>query len=404
MPFPWARIFWPPQLVVRQFASMLWYAHLSGWRLFPRWIRQHSFSSLPIAAGAMGMGCIGYPSHPVWEVTSACNLSCLHCHVAEPIPSKDELSTEEGKALIDQLRTVDEFRMLVYSGGEPLVRHDLFDLLAYSYHRGFFNVIATNGTLIDAGVARQLKKLGVAGIAVSLDSSRQEVHNKIRTNAGAFAMALNGIKAVASAGIPLQINVTAMEYNFSQLEELLGRAQEAGAVIVLVYQLLPVGRGAGIHEATLDIEQNRQLLTFLAAAQSRLSLIVEPVASPQYWPYLLEQKGIRSGLLHRLSSRVFHGCCAGRGFVYLKANGDVWPCPFIPMSAGNVRQQPFNQLWQHSQLFESLRQRESLLQGACGRCSHKQLCGGCRGRALAFSGGLFDEDPQCCLAPKGGKQ
>ncbi|MEN6616550.1 MAG: radical SAM protein, partial [Syntrophorhabdus sp.] len=145
---PLHRIFWPPSLVTKQLGSVLYFKHLVKWGNFGSWLFRHSMPSLPVAAGAYGMGCIGFPAHPAWEVTGACNLRCIHCHATSGKPAPDELTTEEAKKFIDELRKANEFRMLVYTGGEPLVRPDIFELFTHSRKAGFANVIATNATLI----------------------------------------------------------------------------------------------------------------------------------------------------------------------------------------------------------------------------------------------------------------
>lgn len=398
--WPLRSIFWPPSLVARQFTSALYFAHLAKWRRFPNWLLNHGFGSLPVAAGSIGMGCIGFPAHPVLEITAACNLRCIHCHAVSSEPGKDELTTEEAMKLIDDLAKVPEFRMLVYSGGEPLVRRDLFELLRHSRKVGLANVVATNGTLIDEDVAFRLADAGVVGAAISLDSSQSATHNHIRRDERAYELAMRGIRACRKAGILLQINVTAMEYNLPELDELIQLADAEGAGIMLMYQLVPVGRGSAIEDASLDVTQNETLLKLLADKQKHISTIVEPVAGPQYWAYLMEQRGKSGGIWLKLAEQVFHGCAAGRGFVYIKTNGDVWPCPFVEISAGNVREQPFESIWARSQVFLDLRDRENTLKGTCGECAYRKMCGGCRGRALACNGDYLAEDPSCFLLPK----
>ena len=390
-------IFWPPTLILRQFMSILYFKHLIKWDRFGKWLLRHSFKSIPVAAGALGMGCIGFPAHPAWEVTSACNLNCIHCHAAGGKPSKDELTTYEAKKLIDELAKIDEFKMLVYTGGEPLLRADIFELLNHSKAAGLTNVIATNGTLITEEVAFKLKEAGVVGVAISLDSVIPDIHNKIRANPKAFNLALRGIKAVKAAGILLQINTTAMEYNYESLNELVDFSDRLGSGIMLMYQLVPVGRGNAIEPATLKKNKNEKLLRFLAQKQKSISTIIEPVAGPQYWPYLMKKRGYQDGIWKKLAEKLFHGCTAGRGFVYIKSNGDVWPCPFIEISAGNVKDRPFDIIWKDSEIFLKLRDRENTLKGRCGRCEFRKICGGCRGRALAYNNDYLAEDPSCFL-------
>lgn len=396
-PIPLKRIFWPPSLVMKQLGSVLYFKHLVKWDHFGSWLFRHSIKSLPVAAGAYGMGCIGFPAHPAWEVTGACNLRCIHCHATSGKPAPDELTTDEAKRFIDELARADEFRMLVYTGGEPLVRPDIFELFEHSRKAGFANVIATNATLIDDAMARQLANAGVVGAAVSLDSSVPEIHNRIRANPNAFDLAMRGIKAIAKAGILLQINVTAMEYNFDTLTDLIELADAKGSGIMLMYQLVPVGRGSNIESATLDITENERLLTYLKDAQKNVSTIVEPVAGPQYWPFLMEQSGKTDGIWMKMAEKVFHGCAAGRGFVYIKANGDVWPCPFVEVNAGNVRERSFDKIWRESEVFVNLRNRERTLKGRCGDCRYHGICGGCRGRAMALTGDYLAEDPSCFI-------
>lgn len=397
--WPFKSIFWPPALLMRQLGSALLFSHLIRWKRFPVWAARHGLNSIPIAAGSIGMGCIGFPAHPAWEVTSACNLRCIHCHAVADASGKDELTTNEAKRFIDELSRVREFRMLVYTGGEPLVRPDIFELMHHSKQAGLINVLATNGTLITDDIALKLKKAGVATAAVSLDSSMAETHDYVRSRPHAFELAMRGIRAMRKAGIPLQINTTAMQYNFDDLTNIMDLADDLGSGIMLMYQLVPVGRGEVIRDATLKINENERLIRFLSAKQKDISTIVEPVAGPQYWPYLMERSGWKGGIRLKFAEQVFHGCAAGRGFVYIKANGDVWPCPFVEVNAGNVRKRPFTEIWRESEVFGSLRSRDRTLKGQCGECSYRTLCGGCRGRALAFSGDFLGEDPSCFIHP-----
>ncbi len=388
---------WPPSLFLRQLGSILYVGALTRWRELPRWVRTYGVRCLPGAAGSRGMGCIGFPAHPVWEMTAACNLHCIHCHASGGKPAADELTTQEGKRLLDQLAGVSEFRMMAFTGGEPLVRRDLFELLAYAQALGFTNTMATNATLIDGAVAERLRRLGVVIAAVSLDGFDAATHDYVRNEPGSFAAAIRGMRALRQAGILLHINITAMEYNMGQMEPLMALVEELGTGILLMYQLVPVGRGRRIGKAALDLGANERLIRFMAEAQRTARAVMEPVAGPQYWPFLLQRAGIRGGPLLGLGHAVFHGCSAGRGFVYVKPNGEVWPCPFIEVSCGNVREAPFATIWNASPVFVDLRQREVRLQGRCGKCEYRRLCGGCRGRAWATTGNYLAEDPSCFL-------
>ena len=386
----------PPTLVLRQLGSLLYYGYLVRWGKTFHWLFGSGFKTLPVASGAYCMGCIGFPAHPVWEVTLACNLRCIHCHASSGTPSPDELTTEEGFRLLDELAKVREFRMLVITGGEPLVRKDIFDLLAHGKELGFSYVIATNATLITEETAFRLKENGVSGVAVSLDAPVSSIHNMIRNHERAFELAIRGIKNAKRAGLVIQVNFTAMDYNLHTLEGTIDLVNDIGADIMLVYQLVPVGRGRNIRDASLGRERNKRLYEIITRKQRDSRTIVKPVAMPQYWSYMIKSNG-DNGLLRGIGKAFFHGCTAGRGLVYIKANGDVWPCPFVEVRAGNVREEPFTKIWREAEVFKNLRNRKETLKGKCGTCKFNEICGGCRGRALALTGDYLGEDPYCFL-------
>ena len=394
---------WPPTLILRQTMSALYVGALSRWQSLPQWFLDYGFKCLPGAAGSIGMGCIGFPAHPVWEMTTACNLHCIHCHASGGKRLADELTTKEAKCLLSQLAEAKEFRMMAFTGGEPLMRSDLFELLAYSKALGFTITMATNATLVDDAIARRLRRHGVVIAAVSLDGFDAKTHDMVRGSPGSFEAAVKGMQALRRAGILLHINITAMEYNMEQMERLMMLVDNLDAGILLMYQLVPVGRGRNVEKASLDLNANERLIRFMAKAQQTTKAIMEPVAGPQYWPFLLQRAGIVGGVRLRLAETVFHGCSAGRGFVYIKPNGEVWPCPFIEVNCGNVRQTTFQEIWATSPVLKDLREREKLLKGRCGECQYKRLCGGCRGRAWAITGDYLAEDPSCFIHSDGEK-
>lgn len=388
--------FWPPSLILRQLGCLLYYGSLLKWMRLPRWLWKSGIKTLPVASGAYGMGCIGFPAHPVWEITSGCNLMCIHCHASSGKPRHVELTTGEGLQLLDEIASVGEFRMLVLTGGEPLVRRDIFEILAHAKNLRLKIVIATNGTLVDEETAFQLKESGVVGLAISLDSFDARVHNFIRNSHDAFARARKGIEYAKKAGLVIQINFTAMEYNSSQLAETIDLVGELETDIMLIYQLIPVGRGKSVEESALRMQENQRLVRLIKEKQVASRTIIEPVAAPQHWPYLLMGKENRK-LGRNLAETFFHGCTAGRGLVYIKANGEVWPCPFVEVPAGNVKEASFPKIWRESGVFQQLRQREKSLKGRCQLCQFVKMCGGCRGRAWALKGDYLAEDPSCFI-------
>jgi len=382
----------PPTLLVRQALSVLYFAKLIHWTKLPQWLLKGR-TTLPTAAGAIGMGCIGFPIHPVWEVTNACNLRCEQCHASSGKPLPNELSTEEGKRLLDEIAKVPEFRMLVLTGGEPLTRPDIFELVGYARHLGFEISIATNGTLLTPEAAREFKKMGVANMAIGFNAIDRAIHEQITRVPGSFEKTKQAIYTTTELGMGLQINTSVMKENHDAIPGLLDFASEVDAQVVLLYQMIPEGRGE--EEMELCLKEYAALTEMVADKQRWSKAIIEPTCAPHYWAYLMSRNGNKpSRLGTRLVQNLFKGCAAGNGLCYIKPDGEVWACPFIPISGGNVRHIPLSEIWYQSELFCSLRDRKNL-KGKCSNCLHREICGGCRGRAYAHSGDYLAEDPLC---------
>ena len=381
----------PPSLLARQLRSALLIRKLTGWTKLPWWTTQAN-KIFQIAAGCQGVGCFGYPVHPVWEVTSQCNLTCEHCHArGGESDGKGELTTEEGKSrVIDQLAQVPDFKSLIFSGGEPLVREDLFELIGHAKMRGFYPIVATNATLITSTVAERLRRAGTLGIAASIDSTKDEVHDAFRKKAGALKLAKEGIANAASEGMYIQINITASKVNIGELEGIIRFADDLRAHVILLYQFIPSGRGLENAQFELDTDEFRSEILRIGVLQKDLHPVIAPVGLPEYWA-LLNVKNNASK-----KSDVLRGCICGNGMFYIKPNGDVWPCAFVPKSGGNLRERAASEIWSDSELFKGLRDRSNL-KGVCGTCAQKSMCGGCRARAHAYSGDIFAEDPKCPL-------
>lgn len=339
------------------------------------------------------MGCIGFPIHPVWEVTAACNLRCKQCHAAAGTRHPEELTTAEGKTLLDQMADIPEFRMLAFGGGEPLVRPDIFELVQYACDLGFEVSIATNGTLLTREAAQRFKDIGVVNMAIGLNAYDKEVHEAITQVPGSFERTVEAIHHTAQLGLNLQINTTVMNENRGAISGLLDFATDVGTDIVLLYHLMPEGRGE--KDMELSLREYESTVKLIADKQRNSSAIIEPVCYPQYWAYLARQNG-HDTWTKKLGNAFFKGCVAGSGLCYIKPNGDVWPCPFVPISGGNVRHTTLPKIWYESELFNSLRDRDNL-KGRCRSCSYREVCGGCRGRAYAHCGDYLESDPVCFL-------
>jgi len=386
-------LFNPPSLVFKQALSLAYHGWITRWAGLPGWMLKGK-KVLDSAAGAVAIGCTGYPYHVVWEVTTRCNLDCIHCYASSVDSAQAELTTSEGKRLLEQIARIEEFRMIVITGGEPLLRNDIFELVEYAGKLGFHVIFSTNGTLLTPDAAKDLARLGVANFSISLDGYTREVHESIRRKPGCFQSAIDGIKAAAQTGVCLQVNFTAMRQNLAELPGLIDFAESLKTDIIMVFQAIPPRQDRGALE--LDAEEQMDLIKTIAEKQKKTRALIMPVCCPEYWAWLVEH---RRGLLNRgIQSRAFSGCGAGSGFSYIRFDGEVWPCNFIPLSAGNIRQKAFPDIWNNSPLLQEFRGRPRQLKGACGECSHKRICGGCRGRAFAHTSDAFAADPACLLS------
>jgi len=384
----------PPDLLVKQLRSALLIRKLTGWSKLPWWTTQAG-KIFQIAAGCQGVGCFGYPVHPVWEVTSRCNLTCDHCHARGGEDQKaDELTTDEGKTrVIDRLAEVADFKTLVFSGGEPLVREDICELISHAKMRGFYPLIATNATLITPDVANRLKSAGLLGIAASIDSMKDEVHDSFRKMKGALKLAKEGIANASAEGMYIQINITASKLNRDELPDIIAFADELKAHVILLYQFIPCGRGEDSSQLEFDASEFRDEIMEAGRIQRDLHPVIAPVGLPEYWALhnVINNGGRTTDLLR--------GCICGNGMFYIKPNGDVWPCAFVPISGGNLRMASPREIWDKSELFLKLRDRKNL-KGICADCGQREICGGCRARAFAHTGDLFAEDSKCSLTPE----
>jgi AdoMet-dependent heme synthase len=380
----------PPSLVFRQALALACHGWLTGWKGFPAWMLKGK-KVLRTAAGATAIGCTGYPYHVVWEVTTRCNLNCIHCYASSVDSTHAELTTAEGKRFLDQVAEAGDVRMIVITGGEPLLRKDIFELVEYAGKLGLSVIFSTNGTLLTTDMAKDLDKLGVVNFSISLDGFTESCHEAIRRRPGCFQKALDGLKAAAQTNACVQVNFTAMQENLAELPGVIDFAESLDVDIIMVFQAIPPRQERGAHE--LDAEQQMYLMKTIAEKQKKTRALIMPVCCPEYWPMLLDKKkGIRS-----IAGKAFSGCGAGSGFSYVRFDGDVWPCNFIPISAGNVREKSFTEIWKNAPLLNEFRGPERNVKGACGDCEYQKLCGGCRGRAYAHTNDYFAADPNCLL-------
>jgi len=349
-----------------------------------------------------------------WETTIRCNLSCVHCRRVELDEAvAQDLSTVQAKDVIEQLgelgRRQSFMPVLVFSGGEPLCREDLFELVAQAKSLGITPALATNGTLIEAAIAERIRDSGIIRVAVSLDGATAEIHNRLRQLKGAFQSALEGINHLREKNVPFQINVTLTRHNAGQLKDIYELAKSAGAVALHVFMLVPVGCGQVLAETDmLSPQQYEEMLVKICRLDSRGQVQVKVTCGPHY-ERVIRQQGLYQARLaadhlrgtapsNRRRGEVLRGCLAGLGVLFIGHQGDVFPCGYLPVKCGNVLEQNLIEIWHSNEDLARMRDSNSL-EGKCGVCEYRQICGGCRGRAYAVTGNYMAEEPFCAYIP-----
>ena len=319
-----------------------------------------------------------------WNTTRECHLKCKHCYRDAGIKDNDELSTAEGKSLIDEIARAG-FKILILSGGEPLLRKDIFVLCSYAKQAGIRPVFGTSGTTITPEVAVKLKESGAACMGISLDSAEPDIHDEFRQVPGAWEKALAGMENCRKAGLPFQIHTTVVEQNYQEFEAITDLAVRQGAIAHHIFFLVPTGRGKDIEADALREKQYEQLLHRILKKQKTVDIELKPTCAPQF---------MRIARQMNMSMRFSRGCLAGTAYCCITPNGDVQPCPYLPPKVDNVLDTPFSEIWKDAELFQELRTEK--FEGKCGNCNYKDVCSGCRARAYYYTGGNYmAEDPWC---------
>ena len=317
-----------------------------------------------------------------WMTTNQCNLKCSHCY------QDAELTTAEGKKLIDEIARAG-FKIMIFSGGEPLMRPDIYELVAYAASKGLRPVFGTNGTLITKEVAQKLKDSGAAAMGISLDSLDEEKHNKFRGDAEAYSRTIQGMKNCREVGLPFQIHTTIMDWNKGEICDIIDFAVEMGAMAEYIFFLIPVGRGVYIEDTAVEVMEYENLLRTIMEKQKQVSIPIKPTCAPQF-TRVAKQVGVD------LDPRFTRGCLAGLTYCIVSPIGKVRPCAYMVEEAGDVHDTPFDEIWKNSALFQQLRTQD--YKGACGKCGYKGICGGCRARSAYYhDGDIMQEDSYCAF-------
>jgi len=337
-----------------------------------------------------------------WELTRSCNLDCQHCRAASGRGSYEgELSTEEALAFVEDLSSWSK-PVLILTGGEPLLREDVFQIARNASERGMRVVMATNGTLITQGVVSEIKRSGIRRVSVSIDGTSSSSHDAFRGVEGAFEKALEGIKRLRQGGVEVQINTTVTKRNVGELEDLLRLALEVGAVAHHIFLLVPTGRGKELEGEEISPEGYERVLEWFYERSQEVPLELKATCAPQYYRIVLQKGGKvgrrEKGGLHALT----RGCLGGVSFCFLSHKGEVQPCGYLEVICGDIRERPFKEIWESSEVFLKLRDPQNYT-GKCGLCEYRVVCGGCRARAYAATGDYLAEEPYCLWEPRRGE-
>jgi radical SAM protein with 4Fe4S-binding SPASM domain len=357
-----------------------------------------------------------------WNLTQRCNLLCAHCYMsafsgADP---SQELTTGECRRVIDEIAQVNPNVFLILTGGEPLLRKDLFDIAAYAAEKGFTVVLGTNGVLLRDKQARLMRRHGIQGASISLDSTDPAKHDTFRHLPGAFRGAIRATEALRAEGLDFSIHTSVTSWNVTEIPAMIDLARSLGARVLNLFFLVRTGRGRDLTDITAD--QYEHLLTYLARVQGvgngkgqkpneSFSIFDRP---EDPWSVPAGRSGdllIRAKCAPHFRRIIYaldptspllknyaHGSCpAGKYYCRIMPEGDITPCPYMPVSAGNLRRQSFSAIWEGAPVLTDL--RDPHLGGRCGVCEFSKICGGCRCRAYATYGDYLAEDPGCGYQP-----
>lgn len=342
------------------------------------------------------------PKLIAWEFTKGCNLSCAHCRGASTSEvDRDELTTEESKHFIDEIVGIGS-PILILSGGEPLVRDDIFEIASYGTEKGLRVVMATNGTMVTPAIAEKLKQSGIQRASISIDGATSSTHDDFRGMPGAFKGALNGIKIFKETGIGIQINTTITKRNIHEIPDIFEFAKNIGAEALHIFMLVPTGRGKEIEKDEIPPDEYERVLNWFYEQQKDSPIQLKATCAPHYFRVVIQREkvdGRKLSFEKNGYNAMTKGCLGGTGFCFVSSKGEVYPCGYLPALAGDLRQQNFKDIWDNSKVFNDLRD-VSKLKGKCGVCEYKKICGGCRARAYAETGDYLDEEPYCIYNPK----
>lgn len=359
------------------------------------------------------------PFLAIWEVTQSCDLACKHCRAAaQPIAHPDQLSTEEGKRVIDQIAEM-HVPIFVFTGGDPLKRPDLYELIRYCDQKGVKVAVTPSATpLLTREAIFKMKEAGVVRLGISLDGSSAEIHDKFRGLPGAYARTIQAVEWAGEAGLPIQVHTTISRHNADDLDNLCALFERLAIVMWNVFFLVPVGRGQ--LGDLLSGEEFEQVFGKIYELSQRVSFQIKTTEAMHYRRYLLQHNLQERKMGHGHHAAAVaeyepgapqadaqtrtHGWATrrvndGKGFMFISHVGNVYPSGFLPIHAGNVREQGLAEIYRNAPIFKALRDTGRLV-GKCGACEYKEICGGSRARAYALTGDPLAQEPCCIYQPR----
>ena len=342
------------------------------------------------------------PRWIAWEITQRCNLRCVHCRAEAAIKAERGPSTAQAKAVIDDISSYAK-PVLVLSGGEPLLREDIFEIARHGTRQGLRMALATNGTLVSDEVCERIKESGIRIVSISLDGSTAEVHDNFRNQRGAFKGAIRAAKLFKKHGIPFIVNSSFTKRNQEEIPKVYELAKKLGATAWYMFLIVPTGRGKEIMEELISKEDYEKILNWHYDMEKQENeMYVRPTCAPMYYR-IFAQRAKEEGRPMKRRSLSFStgggkGCIAGQLIALINHKGEVYPCSYFPKSAGNIYEKSFKEIWEESGLFKELRNFKRY-KGKCGVCEYLAVCGGCRARAYAVTGDYLDEEPYCSYVP-----
>jgi radical SAM protein with 4Fe4S-binding SPASM domain len=351
----------------------------------------------------LGQGLKGEPGTPLivsYAVTRACNLQCIHCHVSAREAMSDELKLKEAILAIEEMHSLGT-EAVIFSGGEPLLRKDfVLQIVKYCDDLGMITAMLSNGLLMTPHTALQLQEAGLKVVGMPIDSVVPEKHDYIRNLSGTFDKTVQAIKTCLELDLEVVVTTMALKDTYAEMPKRLEFLYNLGVDEAAVYDLVPVGRGKDVMDNAMTMEQRINLIRWLQSRQEDTEMTFTMSGGTPLYPEIAEEIHRNNGtkakdlLIKEFWIHKGIGCHAGNMYFSLRSNGDVYPCTFLPIKVGNIREQSLTEIWRNSPVLNSLRQRQ-ILKGKCGECEYRESCGGCRGRAYACTGDYLETDPVC---------